>query len=131
MLRPILATAIFVLLFAGVPLLVYWDGHKEELTPIGRRLVLASFLGLLWVASPLGAAYAVVAYAPPGNHWRRWWYVTAGWTCFYAAIGLFALAVNQLLRPLVGETISHIIYFGGAGTCTLVLLKRFQRRKPN
>jgi hypothetical protein len=131
MLRPILATAILVLLFGGVPLLVYLDAHKGELTPMGRTLVLSLFLGLMWIAALLGAAYGVVACAPPGNNWRRWWYVTAGLTCFYAAIGLFVLAVNQLLRPLVGETMSNLIYFGGTATCTLVLLNRIQRRKPS
>jgi|SRR5262245_10727980 len=127
MLRPLLATAIIVLAFASGALAIYFQAHKEELTPIGRRHVLVSFVGLLWTGLPLGAAYAVVAYAPPGNHWRRWWYVTAGWTCFFAGVGLFALAYKWLLLPLVGEPISTLVYFGVGGVCTHLLIKRAQR----
>jgi hypothetical protein len=128
MLRSILATAILVLAFAGGALAVYFQVHKEELTPIGRRLALVSFLGLLWTGLPLGAALWAT-YAPPGNRWQRCWRFVAGATCFYAVIGLFALAVNQLLQPLVGETIGQLIYFGVSGICVHLCLKRFKRPK--
>jgi hypothetical protein len=128
-LRPILATAIFLLLFAGVPLLVYWNGHKDELTPLGRSCFLASIVALISIGWPLGAAYSVVAYAPPGHHWRRWWRVTADWTCFVAGFGLFALAHQWLLLPLVGEPIGTLIFFGVGGGCVLLLLKRAQHLK--
>jgi hypothetical protein len=128
MLRPILATAVIVLVLAAGALAVYLQVHKEELTPIGRRLVVVSFLGLLWTGLPLGAALGLT-YAPPGNRLQRWWRVVAGVTCFYAVIGLFALAVNQLLQPLVGETIGQLIYFGVSGICVHLCLKRFKRPK--
>jgi hypothetical protein len=128
MLRPILATAVIVLAFAGGAFSVYFQVHKEELTPIGRRLLLVSLLGLLWTGLPLGAALGLT-YVPPGNRLQRWWRVVAGATCFCAVVGLFALVVKWSLQPLVGEPIGTLVYFGVSWICVHLCLKRFQRPK--
>jgi hypothetical protein len=128
MLRPILATAIFMLLIAAGALPAYC-GNPKTLTPAGRSFLVVSSLALMWIAGPLGAAYAIVAYVPPGNHWQRWWRLTAGWTCFLAVFGLFALAVKWWLLPLVGERIGSLVYCGVSGICIYLLLKRLQRPK--
>jgi len=134
MLRPILATAIIVLAFASGALAVYFQAHKEELTPIGRRVVLVSFVGLLWTGLPLGAALGLT-YLPPGDRLSRgdrlqkWWRVVASATCFIAVVCLFALAVYWLLQPLVGEPISTLAYFGVSGICVHLGIKRLQRPK--
>src|SRR5262245_29051526 len=126
MLRPILATAVIVLAFGCGALAVYFSAYKEELTPIGRRLVLVSFLGLLWTSLPLGAALGLT-YSPPGNRLQKWWRGVAGLTCFFAVFGLFALAVKWFLLPLAGEPIGTLVYFGVGGVCTHLLIKRAQR----
>ena len=125
----ILATAIIGIVIASGALAVYFSAYKETLTPTGRSSLLVSVLALIWISAPLGAAYAAVAYAPPGNHWQKWWRVTAGWTCFYAVAGLFALALKWLLLPLVGKTIGTLVYFGVSGVCIHLCLKRLRRPK--
>jgi hypothetical protein len=129
MLRPILATAIIGVLFASGAFVGYGEAYKETFTPTGRSFYLVSVLALIWIAAPLGAAYSAVAYSPPGSRWQRWWRVTAGWTCFCGVAALSALAYKSLLRPLVGEPIGTLVYFGVWGVCLHLLLKRLQRPK--
>ena len=129
MLRPILATAVIGVVFASGALGGYWGAYNETLTPAGRRFLLIAVLALMWTGLALGTAYAALFYLPPGNRWQRWWRVMAGLTCFYAVVGLFALAEKWLLQPVVGEPIGTLVYFGVLGICVHLCLKRLQRPK--
>jgi hypothetical protein len=108
----------------------YGAAYRETLTPTGHIVLLVSVLALMWLAFPLGAAYAAAMNSvPPGNYWRGLLYATACWTCFLTVCGLFALATKWWLLPLTGEPIGSLVYFGAGGICVHWFIKSAQRPK--
>lgn len=131
MLRPILATAFIVLLFATAAFAGYWGPHTKDLTALSRGIVLFTYYAMFWTCLALGWAHFVLTYCQPGQRWRMWWRMMAGFMGFIAVLALWALVMLWLLRPLVGDTISKVIYFGGVFACVQMLFRHLQRRKKH
>ncbi len=131
MLRPILATAIIAIPFAGGALGAFGAAYRETLTPTGRIFVLVSIVALIWIGLALMMAYAALYYLPPNNVWQTWWRAMAAFSrvgaiCVMICVP-FALAYKWLLLPVVGEPIGTLVYCGVIAICVHLFLNRLQR----